>query len=47
MTLEEFDEMCRAPDEAELDRRQAELLLQIEFCVEMRRMWDGVPPKES
>jgi len=36
---------CEAPGEAELDRRQEELLRQIEFCVEMRRMWDGGPPK--
>lgn len=47
MTLEEFDDMCRAPDVAELDRRLEEGLRTLEFCVEMRRMWDGVPPKES
>ena len=46
MTLAEFDEMCLAPDVEELDRRQAELLRILEFMVEMRRMWNGVPPKE-
>jgi len=38
---------CAAPDVEDLDRRQKELLRQIEFCVEMRRMWDGGPPRES
>jgi hypothetical protein len=38
---------CAAPDEAALDAQQEELLRKIEFCVEMRRMWDGVPTKES
>lgn len=37
---------CAAPDVDDLDRRQEELLCQIEFVVEMRRMWDGVPSKE-
>ncbi len=32
---------CAAPDEADLDARQEELLRQIEFVVEMRRMWNG------
>lgn len=32
---------CAAPDEANLDARQEELLRQIEFVVEMRRMWNG------
>ena len=43
----EYVEDCEAPDEAELDRRQEELLRQIEFCVEMKRMCDGGPPQES
>lgn len=50
MTYERYLEYlmdCEAPDEAELDRRQVELLRQIEFCVEMRRMCDGGPPQES
>lgn len=43
MTLEEFDAMCAAPDEADLDRRQAELLERIEFIVLMREAWgDGI-----
>jgi cytidylate kinase len=45
MTLEEFDKACEAPDLDELDARQEELLRQIEFVVEMRRMWDGGSPK--
>ena len=43
MTLEEFDKACEAPDEADLDARQEELLRQIEFVAEMRRMWNGAP----
>jgi hypothetical protein len=39
----EYLKACRAPDAAALDRRQEELLHQIEFCVEMRRMWNGAP----
>lgn len=33
---------CAAPDVEELDRRQEELLKQIEF-VAMMRMWNGAP----
>lgn len=43
MTLQEFDKMCEAPDVEELDRRQEELLNQIEFVAMMRRMWNGAP----
>jgi|HubBroStandDraft_3_1064219.scaffolds.fasta_scaffold3031443_2 hypothetical protein len=32
---------CAAPNEADLDARQEELLRQIEFVVMMRRMWNG------
>ena len=39
MTLEEFDKMCEAPDVEELDRRQEELLKQIEFVAMMRKAW--------
>ena len=43
----EYLEGCEGPDVEGLDRRQEELLRTIEFVVEMRRMWDGAPPKES
>jgi hypothetical protein len=43
MTLEEFDKMCEAPDVEELNRRQAELLKQIEFVAMMKEAWgDGI-----
>ena len=43
MTLEEFDKMCAAPDEAALDAQQEELLRKIEFVLMMQEAWgDGI-----
>jgi len=47
MTLEEFDKLCEAPDEASLDARQEELLRTLEFMAMMEVMWHGLPTKES
>jgi len=43
MTYGEYLRACEPPDVEELDRRQEELLKQIEFVAMMRRMWNGSP----
>ncbi len=39
MTYEEYLQACEPPDVEELDRRQEELLAQIEFVAMMREAW--------
>jgi hypothetical protein len=45
MSYEEYLKECKAPDEADLDARQQELLKQIEFCALMRQMWGDDEPR--